>query len=259
MPRPSNLSSRYSSLPNRATRSRSSSVSSVTDNIPQDNIASIAPINTSQSSSRDDSATVGAFAWIKTSIANQKVGNLEWNLSKQFTTVENTRITKNIIDFVGAQISLSTEKNWTELITYNVLQTKIRNVFPVSRYKKGKKNFQMQAQKKHDGQRGVWQKMKDTYGDDIEKLLIEQLQSDEESTDSEIAMTEKNLRLRIMVPHWRTNDARRVFEHFNEYDLILRKNSQNEKEAKDVGRFKHVMIKPEFLNQAPDWARVPEL
>lgn len=50
-------------------------------------------------------------------------------------------------------------------------------------------------------------KMRDTYGDDIEKLLIEQLQSDEESTDSEIGMTEKNLRLRVMVPHWRTNEV----------------------------------------------------
>ena len=50
-------------------------------------------------------------------------------------------------------------------------------------------------------------KMRDAYGDDIEKLLIEQLQSDEESTDSEIGMTEKNSRLRVMVPHWRTNEV----------------------------------------------------
>ncbi|KAG2201574.1 hypothetical protein INT47_007451 [Mucor saturninus] len=235
MNRPSNPSSGYSSLHIRANRSRSSSVLSVKDNIPQVDMISIAPINMAQLSSREmiqqQLVPWGALynslsAWIKTSIAKQKVRNLEWNLSKQFTTVEITRITKNIIDFVGAQILLSTKKNWTESITYNDLQTKIRNVF----------RRQQDNEKQSPAAKLLKNKKK--------KLLIEQLQSDEESPDSELGMTEKNPRLWVMVPHWQTDEARRAFEHFNEYDLILRKNA----ETKDAGRFKHVVIKPEFLN-----------
>lgn len=48
------------------------------------------------------------------------------------------------------------------------------------------------------------QKMKDIYGNDVENLLIEQLQSDEESTDSEMGITERDGRLRIIIPDWRT-------------------------------------------------------
>lgn len=48
------------------------------------------------------------------------------------------------------------------------------------------------------------QKMRDIYGNDVEKLLIEQLQSDEESTDSELGWVATPGRLRVNIPSWRT-------------------------------------------------------
>lgn len=45
--------------------------------------------------------------------------------------------------------------------------------------------------------------MRDLFGDDVENLAIEQLQSDEESTDTEMGETERGA-LKVMTPSWRS-------------------------------------------------------
>lgn len=47
--------------------------------------------------------------------------------------------------------------------------------------------------------------MRDTFGEDVDNLVIEQLQSDEESTDSEGADSAK---LRVARPSWRSEMVR---------------------------------------------------
>jgi hypothetical protein len=53
------------------------------------------------------------------------------------------------------------------------------------------------------------QAMKELFGEDVESLLIEQLQSDEESTDSEMGEVEKSAKLRIIRPSWRSRKVKK--------------------------------------------------
>lgn len=47
--------------------------------------------------------------------------------------------------------------------------------------------------------------MTSLYGPDVADLLIEQLQSDEESTDSEMGKTVRDGHLSVVVPSWRSD------------------------------------------------------
>lgn len=55
--------------------------------------------------------------------------------------------------------------------------------------------------------------MKQLFGDNISGLLLEQLQSDEESTDSEVGEVEKGS-LKVIVPSWRS-------ERVNAYNIYI--------------------------------------
>lgn len=47
--------------------------------------------------------------------------------------------------------------------------------------------------------------MKSLFGDDVGDLVIEQLQSDEESTDSEMGEVQKSVKLKVVRPSWRSS------------------------------------------------------
>lgn len=119
------------------------------------------------------------------------------------------------------------------------------------------------------------QQIKGLYGDDVGKLLIEQLQSDEESTDSELGLEARPGHLMVMNPTWRSYKVRllhmfngiynntknlqgnQVFRKFDEFDILLRKNARKERETKGNGRRKDADVKDKYLAQAPDWAKGP--
>ena len=53
------------------------------------------------------------------------------------------------------------------------------------------------------------QELRQLFGDDVENLLLQQLQSDEESTDSEIGETEKSAKLKVVRPAWRSQKVKK--------------------------------------------------
>jgi hypothetical protein len=93
------------------------------------------------------------------------------------------------------------------------------------------------------------------FGNDVSKLVLEQLQSDEESTDSEAGENEKNEKLKVIRPSWRSEKAIEAFKKFDEFDLQIRKNAKKERELKEQGRFKTIEIKKQYLDQAPSWSK----
>lgn len=73
---------------------------------------------------------------------NQKIVGMKWDFLKNFSHKDNAIITKNIIDFVGAQITSSTNADWTKSISYKDLSHKISLV-----YRRQKTKFLMPAEK----------------------------------------------------------------------------------------------------------------
>lgn len=60
---------------------------------------------------------------------NQKRSGLEWDLTKQPSDVNNENITNNVIQYLGAQIDVITNKPWGSSITYRELKNKVVLVF----------------------------------------------------------------------------------------------------------------------------------
>lgn len=51
--------------------------------------------------------------------------------------------------------------------------------------------------------------LRSSFGDDVQELAIEQLQSDEESTDSEVGEVEKTTKLKVVKPSWRSDRVKK--------------------------------------------------
>lgn len=62
--------------------------------------------------------------------------------------------------------------------------------------------------------------LREFFGEDIGKLLKEQLQSDEESTDSEMGELEKSGRLRVIRPSWRSKKVSKQIDSVIPIKLI---------------------------------------
>lgn len=63
--------------------------------------------------------------------------------------------------------------------------------------------------------------MKTLFGNDVFNLALEQLQSDEESTDTEAGEVEKSIKLKVIRPSWR---SRKVDSYIHEYCLDINTN-----------------------------------
>ncbi|GAA5800486.1 hypothetical protein HPULCUR_005917 [Helicostylum pulchrum] len=97
--------------------------------------------------------------------------------------------------------------------------------------------------------------MKTLFGNDVFNLALEQLQSDEESTDTEAGEVEKSIKLKVIRSSWRSRKGIEAFEKFDEFDLQIRKNAKKEKELRMKGRTKTIEIKNQYLGQAPAWSK----
>lgn len=88
-------------------------------------------------------AIINIQTWIRTSLDNQKAENIEWDYTKSFYDEGNAKVTNNIMDFVGAQITSMTNMVWTKSISYNDLKIKISWV-----YRRQKNKINMPAEKR---------------------------------------------------------------------------------------------------------------
>ncbi|KAI8088539.1 hypothetical protein BDF21DRAFT_450198 [Thamnidium elegans] len=210
--------------------------------------------------------------WIRSAIYNLKIENIEWDFHAPLGNPNNINATNKILESVGSQISSITEAPWIQSISHQELKLKIILVF-----RRNKSKFNMTSDKKaflkkmnvRKTRRVIKTKrrkqilehelfgpaMRGIFGDDVDELIKEQLQSDEESTDSEMGETEKTGKLRVIHPSWRSKKAVEAFRKFDEYDTDLRKNATKEREPRIPGRTKVVNIKRKYLDSAPAWAK----
>ncbi|GAA5801024.1 hypothetical protein HPULCUR_006464 [Helicostylum pulchrum] len=213
--------------------------------------------------------------WIRTAMGNLMVEDVRWNFQLPFRSPENLVVTNSILDFVGVHISAKTGDPWTRTLSLRELKQKINLVFQRNKSKINMPNDKKSLLKKINVRktRRVTKSqhrkqiiehelfgpaMREFFGDDVSKLLREQLQSDEESTDSEMGETEKTGRLRVVRPSWRSKKAVEAFKKFDEYDIELRKNARKERESRAPGRTKVVDIKKRYLDEVPEWAKTNE-
>ncbi|GAA5804831.1 hypothetical protein HPULCUR_010339 [Helicostylum pulchrum] len=194
--------------------------------------------------------------WIRTSLDNQKGApeNLVWDYTKPLADTNNETVTNNVIAYVGSQIENITNKLWNSIVSYREIKAKVVLVFHRQKanlaeseekkaakkklnVRKGRRVTKLKHRKKVMAHSVFGSEMKTLFGNDVFNLALEQLQSDEESTDTE------------------AGEGIEAFEKFDEFDLQIRKNAKKEKELRMKGRTKTIEIKNQYLDQAPAWSK----
>ncbi|GAA5798803.1 hypothetical protein HPULCUR_004209 [Helicostylum pulchrum] len=212
--------------------------------------------------------------WIRTSLDNQKGApeNLVWDYTKPLTDTNNETVTNNVIAYVGSQIENITNKTWNSIVSYREIKAKVVLVFHRQKanlaeseekkaakkklnVRKGRRVTKLKHRKKVMAHSVFGSEMKTLFGNDVFNLALEQLQSDEESTDTEAGEVEKSIKLKVIRPFWRSRKGIEAFEKFDEFDLQIRKNAKKEKELRMKGRTKTIEIKNQYLDQAPAWSK----
>ncbi|GAA5805530.1 hypothetical protein HPULCUR_012121 [Helicostylum pulchrum] len=178
--------------------------------------------------------------WIRTSLDNQKGApeNLMWDYTKSLADTNNETVTNNVIAYVGSQIEISLISCGTVLQKANLAESEEKKAAKKKlNVRKGRRVTKLKHRKKVMAHSVFGSEMKTLFGNDVFNLALEQLQSDEESTDTE------------------AGEGIEAFEKFDEFDLQIRKNAKKEKELRMKGRTKTIEIKNQYLGQAPAWSK----